>query len=249
MSIVFGAFLAVASTFSVIRKMFSGVPVSRRLDVDEDTITLMLFGLACLTVHYYGQEMWYWPFASTGLAFVGLAAVPILLRIPWLSRIARSTALFSLIAAVSLSSWTLALREEGFMHFSARPGVMQKLASERAAVISDVRSYLVRSGAHRTLVSPLIYEEMQEPSNEMQIFTTNPFSRHDGRHFDAYVGVSRHFPVHLSEPGGLHAVSTDQGCDRVQQFSSPRGTYKLTVARFTTDSSDSKAPCDVEVDW
>jgi hypothetical protein len=126
------------------------------------------------------------------------------------------------------------LRERGFMHFIARPNVLQTLAVQRAAVISDVHKHLVQIGAAKVLVSPFVYEDLHDLSGGVAIYTVNPFSRDDGSHFDAYVQVSRNFPFHLSERDGLPAVLANHRCERVSRFASAGGIYEVSVVSLTS---------------
>jgi hypothetical protein len=233
-TVMFSALLAMSSLYAVLRKVRGCSAIAQYEHINDDSILLLLFGLACLTVHFYGQEMWYWPFAITGSLFLGLAAVPLLSKVRLLASMARQTALFAVVAALSLSTWALALRERGFMHFIARPNVLQTLAVQRAAVISDVHKHLVQIGAAKVLVSPFVYEDLHDLSGGVAIYTVNPFSRDDGSHFDAYVQVSRNFPFHLSERDGLPAVLANHRCERVSRFASAGGIYEVSVVSLTS---------------
>jgi hypothetical protein len=125
---------------------------------DDATSILLLFGLACVAVHFYGQEMWYWPLAITGCLLAFLAVLPAIGRI---GPLASHTGVFAAAVAIALLTWSLALRERGFMHFTARPWEMQSISSDRAAVVAKVDSYLEAAGAERTLVTPYFFEELR----------------------------------------------------------------------------------------
>lgn len=199
---------------------------------DDAAAILLLFGLACLAVHFYGQEMWYWPFAITGCAFVGLGALPTMRTAFPFAPLVRHTGVFAVAAAVALATWALALRDRGFMNFTARPLSMQALSSDRAAVVADVSSYLEATGAKRTLVSPYFFEELRvlgRHRDRAAFFTWNPLSVVDRPAFDSYVRADKNFPLHLSEEGTIPKILEGQRCKSVVNFPAPGGNFVLSV--------------------
>jgi hypothetical protein len=174
--------------------------------------------------------MWYWPFAITGCLFVFLAALPILGWVAPFSAL-RHTAVFAAAVAVALSTWSLALRDRGFMHFTAQPSSMRVLSLERTTVVADVYAHLVRAATSKTLVSPFIFEELRALSHDAgtAFFTLNPFSRGDGLVFDSFVRIDRNFPVHLSEAGVIPEILSGRRCSGVERFVSAKGTYIMSV--------------------
>ncbi len=212
-------------------------PGRRTKHVSDETAILLLFGLACLAVHFYGQEMWYWPFAVTGCLFVALAALPALQEIRSL-RLLRHGGVFAAAVAVSLATWSLALRERGFMALEAKPSILQQLSSDRTAVVEDVTAFLAAAGVEKTLVTPFFFAELAAyQTKPASLFTFNSLSTTAGADFDSYVRADRNFPIHLSETGMPYLLA-DYRCKSTTRFSSPEGNFILSVMILDTPGAN-----------
>jgi len=198
------------------------------------TAALGVFGFGCLGVQFYGQEMWYWPFAVTGVWTLGLAFAPALASVSPLRPLLASTSAFALLVALALGTWALALRDRGFLRFTAWPERLATLAADREAVVQAVHGRLTGEGARLVLVTPFYWDDLRrltarDGGPEYRSWT--PFGTLAGAPFDhAVLLASAYAPL---EPAGAPQqlpAGAPPACGPAERVTA--GALALDVARL-----------------
>jgi hypothetical protein len=218
------------------------------LDLDQKRRLATGYLLSCIFVPLFGQEMWYWIWAITGLVL--LAAI----SIDWVQtktkasnsltqRTERIVAVVFLL--LGLSTWLPGFRAKGIYGFLIKPRPLSKLVVDETFIRESIDSILISSGSSQVLASPQVFAQLaaQRKDEHFVLWTWSPFSETKDFTFDHLVILTKSYPGNTGDDMLPPTIAMINCFDPVR-LRSPNGYYEVAIAATSALPIEGKTtPC------
>jgi hypothetical protein len=228
-AVLFGMLSTISILISIVIRSRLNERLSRKIEFVSFALIPLGTGSTFAFVFFFGREMWYWPFLLHGILmiFVGVCMIAAQSKHPN-ANLARPV--LAIASAVIIGAfWIMTLRG-GLSGFSIAPDTLDRVSSDRATIDQAVALAVSSRAEGDALVSPFLAHPFlaQLQTADAGIFTFNPLSKFQGKHFRTIVFAEKLYPAIIQDE--LRTTLTGYRCIRSKRLRSPNGFYIVIVA-------------------